>query len=143
MNNVAADGAAEKPGDRFVLAPSPVELEEADAVVTRTSAPAVVSDSLPPSALAEPEEIVAPPPVKPGEIASVNDLVEQLAAGAAPLGEVEQAAAVVPAAPEKIQSVPEPTETAIKVVPGGLGKSLRPRLRPALPRRPPKPLRPR
>lgn len=135
VNKVAAVGAAEKPADRLILAPAPVDLT-ADDVPTGKA----VMAATPLQERAEPAAAVAPEaPVTP-QMDSIRALADKLSTGSAPLGDVaaspepgddkvQTAAAVVPAAPAKApESAKEtPKKKAIK---GGLKRSLRPVLRP-------------
>lgn len=107
VNTVAAQGSAAKPADRFVLAPPPIELGEEDV------AP-VPSEAQP--------EIVAPPPITTRDIGDIEEFAARVANDVKPLGAPEADAA--------------PAEEAAAVVDapkveGGLGRSLRPMLRPA------------
>ena len=115
VNSVAAEGTAADPADRLILAPEPLDL-------TLEDTPAMSSDNR--RAEAPEAEGQEPDAMR---FASVENLAEQLAAGATPLQDLpdtatpenttEIAAATAPQAPPKVQ--------------GGLGRSLRPRLRPA------------
>ncbi|GAA6207649.1 SPOR domain-containing protein [Cognatishimia sp. WU-CL00825] len=123
VNKVAAHGSAAAPADRLVLAPPPIKLSSEDAPVKLSG------DSKPPASKAgepsenaadnanniqsTPEAITAP---KPLVTASIDGLVKELTASATGLGEV--------AKPKEAVAKP-------KIVKGGIGKSLRPRLRPA------------
>ncbi|MCW9044142.1 MAG: SPOR domain-containing protein [Pseudopelagicola sp.] len=104
VNEVAAEGTASKPADRFVLAPPPIDLGAEEAVpVARERQP----------------EIVAPAPLGPQEIGDIEEFAAKLAGDSKPL---EEPAPVVVSA-----AAPQPEAT----VEGGLGRSLRPKLRPA------------
>ncbi len=106
VNTVAAQGSAGRPADRFVLAPPPIELGEEDA------AP-VAKEAQP--------EIVAPPPLKTQDIADIEDFAAKVAQDVKPLAVTE----------ERVARAPEPEAVAAPKVEGGLGRSLRPMLRPA------------
>lgn len=106
VNTVAAQGSAGKPADRFVLAPAPIELGDEDV------APATTEKQ---------PDIVAPPPLKTEELGSIEEFAARIADDVAPLSEPVEVAAAAPEAE---------VEVAPKVA-GGVGRSLRPRLRPA------------
>ncbi|MDU8926794.1 SPOR domain-containing protein [Alisedimentitalea sp. MJ-SS2] len=140
VNQVAAEGAAERPADRLVLAPAPVSLDDEDmagAAAQVASAP-VTDDEPAPAAV---PAVVAETP----QMASIRALADQLTGGTAPLDEVAPAP---DATPETIQSVAavapvvttpkkpdtptakpdvKPTKAVVK---GGIKKSLRPTVRP-------------
>lgn len=123
VNDVAAQGGASGPVDRLVLAPPPIDLAAEDAPVSLASAPANAPITVPDPVVQTapttdvaataptPEAIVAPTPLNNDDILS---LVDQIVADAEPLTEPAPAA-----------------EPAVKIVAGGIGKSLRPKLRPA------------
>lgn len=121
VNGVAADGGAAAPADRLVLAPAPIELSTEDAPVSLASAPAT-QDVQPlettPAPLtnsqtaATPEAIQSPEPILSDDVQS---LVDQLVGNAQPLDPIAPAA----------------SEPQVKIVSGGIGKSLRPKVRPA------------
>lgn len=104
VNMVAANGSAEDPADRLILAPKPIDLSEEDmALGELASVPAAQS---------------APATdTPPSENMSVEDLVASLTKDAQPLEQVE---------PVRMQA----PEVAPPKVIGGLGTSLRPQLRP-------------
>lgn len=121
VNQVAADGLAADPVDELTLAPPPIDLDAEDApmaVPTKVS----VGDV---QATAPNGELAGD--MSDEQFASIQALADQLAAGASPLTEDETAAAQPPAAPE----VEEDTIARIAPVEGGIGRSLRPRARPA------------
>ncbi len=134
VNKVAADGAAEKPADRLVLAPPPIQLTERDAVVEPTKAPVLETEKLEkPDRRAKPDPIAAPPALDGGGALTVEELAAQLAAGATPLSETGPSdtppvkTRVAARAPES-----KPARTSPKpVIKGGVKRSLRPVLRPA------------
>ncbi|MGX9350200.1 SPOR domain-containing protein [Shimia sp. W99] len=133
VNKVAADGSAEKPADRLVLAPPPIALSENDAVVTPSNLPSVDSEELKAAKPApRASAIVAPPPLENKESLSVAELAEQLAAGAKPLSQTEEVETppVKTALADVTASEPE-VETRKPVIEGGIKRSLRPVPRPA------------
>jgi SPOR domain len=145
VNEVMAQGGAEKPADRLVLAPAPVNLMEEDKPSTSTAAPRTV----PVAALAA-EEVEAEP-LTP-QMASIRALAEQLADGVAPLSgqnmpreEATPVAAITPEMPkasvstaaqsvetaeESVVSDEEPPKVVEPVVEAAVVRSLRPKLRP-------------
>lgn len=108
VNEIAAQGTAGKPADRFVLAPAPIELGARDEV---------------PVAKEKQPEIVAPPPLAADQIDDVEAFAAKLAGDAKPLAATE---------PVKV-SAPQPKVEPVVApkVEGGMGRSLRPQLRPA------------
>ncbi|MDT8326830.1 MAG: SPOR domain-containing protein [Roseovarius sp.] len=118
VNSVAAEGSAAAPADRLVLAPPPLELTLED---VPTEAPEIVQQAeATPTA-----EAGASDPLAARETlqnASLDTLVEQLSAGVPAISGLEAAPAATPA-PEVI-ATPAPVK-------GGIGTSLRPRVRPA------------
>ncbi|MBE1292528.1 MAG: SPOR domain-containing protein [Rhodobacteraceae bacterium] len=145
VNQVAADGSAAGPADQVIVAPPPISLTERDRV---SGTPVVVQPTEAPSAvpsLVETEKltevvarapsapIVAPEPLDVSKPLSVEELADQLAAGAKPLETVE-VEAVQPI--QVALSKPEPAAAEVAADPkpeikGGLKRSLRPVLRPA------------
>ena len=108
VNSVAADGTAADPADRLILAPAPLDL-------TLEDTPAVTPT-------AEAEDAVEPEP-EAIQFASVEDLAAQLAEGVTPLEDLPD----TPTAEEpSVAALPETPR-----VEGGLGRSLRPQLRPS------------
>ena len=111
VNTVAAEGTAAAPADQLVLAPEPLELSLEDEPLAEL-APEPEVEARPPTPAAEDGE---PAPVEKAEqpekvqLASVDALVAQIAKEAEPL--------------EELTDKPE--------IKGGLGRSLRPHLRPA------------
>lgn len=112
VNNVAAEGTAEGPADRLVLAPPPIRLTEGDAPLEALT---VAASPLSEDALAESSG--GTESIRAEDLAA---LVDQISAGAEPL-------ATVPPAAET--TAPKPA--AAPLVTEGLGRSLRPKLRPA------------
>lgn len=130
VNKVAALGTAEKPADRLVLAPKPIDLTVAD---DPSSSVAAIETEVGQEDTAE----AAESPAEGGNM-SVEALVNQLMLDAKPLG-AESAEATVQAVALKQEDVTAPaplavseeTEAAVARVAGGIGRSLRPRPRPA------------
>lgn len=118
VNNVAAEGTAAAPADRLVLAPPPLELTLED-VPSATAAEIEQAEATPMAEAEESDPTAAPETV---QNASISTLVEQLTEGVPPISDLESAPAVTPE-PEEI-AAPAPVR-------GGIGASLRPRLRPA------------
>lgn len=131
VNDVAAQGGAAAPADRLVLAPAPIDLAAEDAPVSfaqRQVEPISVPEPIVEVApVTEQATAIEPAPQEPAaEIAvaaatpealnneQIRSLVDQLIGDAAPM--TEPLAEVQPAA---------------AIVAGGLGTSLRPKLRPA------------
>ncbi|MGH1465608.1 MAG: SPOR domain-containing protein [Cognatishimia sp.] len=115
VNKVAAYGTAAAPADRLVLAPPPIKLSSEDApmgIAPSRVETTSISEATPNTAPV-PEAITAPTPLVS---TSIDGLVKELTASATGLEEVDK-----------------PKEAAVKpkIVKGGIGKSLRPRLRPA------------
>lgn len=108
VNEVAAVGTASKPADRLILAPEPLDLAAQD------MQPAAPDDSR----SAESGEVTGQVP-ETMRLASVNVLADSLAEGAEPLQDL-------PAREDTAEPEPEPPK-----VEGGLGRSLRPKVRPA------------
>ena len=107
VNDVAAIGAAAATPDELILAPAPLDLSDEDAPgtwVTTTQAEPTRLD-----APADPEVVSDAAPL---DEAAILALADTLAAGVEPL------------------AAPAPDE-ALTIVPGGLGRSLRPKMRPA------------
>lgn len=143
VNEVMAQGGAEKPADRLVLAPAPVSLLEEDQPLAGALAPSVVV-AAPSVALLPEEGSIEEEPVS-AQISSVRALVEKLAEGEAPLlmPDATEAAVspVVPseeAAPQEdvteqdleLAALTTPaTEAAAQAQPVVM-RSLRPQLRP-------------
>ncbi|MCP4207024.1 MAG: SPOR domain-containing protein [Shimia sp.] len=145
VNQVAADGSAAGPADQVIVAPPPISLTERDQV---SGTPVVVQPTEAPSAvpsLVETEKltevvarapsapIVAPEPLDVSKPLSVEELADQLSAGAKPLETIEldevQPIQVALSQPESSdEAVADASTPEIK---GGLKRSLRPVLRPA------------
>lgn len=135
VNNVAAEGTAGAPADRLILAPAPLELTEEDEAVGQPVVAAATPDATAPAEgmteAAPPVQMGAEEPVPAGQealqLAAVERLAAQLAEGVEPLGEL---APITETAPESAQEV-QVALMAPRKVEGGLGRSLRPKLRPA------------
>lgn len=127
VNDVAAVGTAADPADRLVLAPEPLELSLED-----TPQVATVANEVAEQAAAAQEETTISEPVVQNEAdteVAALELVDRLAQGVEPLGEL-QPAPEVEALPQT-ETVTATEETAEEApVSGGLGRSLRPQLRP-------------
>ncbi len=118
VNDVAAEGAAAKPADRLILAPEPLDLSLEDKPLAEL---VEVSTAAETEALAAREtEDAATDGV---HLASMNALAEDLAAGVPPLGDLP--AKETTPTPEAEPAVAQPAPDS------GLGRSLRPQLRPA------------
>lgn len=126
VNAVAGNGAAEAPADRLVLAPRPAGLGADDvalgALTSEEAKPPV------PASMATNAEIMELSAPEIAEDDPVQALANQLAAGAAPLQDldIEDAPQVVT---ELNDSLAEEVDEPIYTGPG-LARSLRPRLRP-------------
>ncbi len=145
VNEVAGQGTAAAPADRLVLAPRPAGLSEEDVAagaLIETAPPMPLDASLAEAAVLmeiEPEEIIpedqarAPTePVDPGD-AAMADLVAELTGTATPLSDLEAEVAPVDAAwAELAADAGADAAPAVPVTAAlGLGRSLRPQLRPA------------
>ena len=140
VNEVMAKGGAEKPAERLVLAPKPVDLTEEDQPLAGIVAPRPVVRSEAGVSLDESDA----EPLTP-QMASIRALAEALADGVAPLAAQETqaetvtpVAVVVPAEPVTavIEAVPEvaaveDNAVAEPVKASLVSTSLRPKLRPA------------
>lgn len=139
VNKVMAEGGAEKPSDRLVLAPKPVTLTEEDAPMAsiESAEPVSALEAADGAGADDASETVS------AQMASIQALAEELAGGARPLGDVpEPTAAAVPAPEAKTDtdesasiaaaaSSEEQSETVAADQPNDFGRSLRPVLRPA------------
>ncbi|QFT95792.1 Sporulation related domain protein [Roseovarius sp. THAF8] len=135
VNGVAADGSAAKPADRLVLAPEPLTLSLEDTpqselrVSAAADAPADAADEVSPRAEAqdavESDEDAA-------TLAALNTLADELSEGVepmTPLASTESSDNDAEASAEQ-EAEPESERTAA-LSSGGLGRSLRPKARPA------------
>jgi hypothetical protein len=118
VNNVAAEGTAAAPADRLVLAPPPLELTLED-VPTAALEIEQQAEATPTAEAGESDPLAAQETL---QNASLSDLAEQLSAGVPPISGLEAAPVATPE-PEEIAAPPP--------VKGGIGTSLRPRVRPA------------
>ena len=118
VNNVAAEGTAAAPADRLVLAPPPLELTLED-VPTAALNIEQQAEATPTAEAGESDPLAAQETL---QNASLDMLAEQLSAGVPPISGLEAA----PAAPPESQEIAAPAP-----VKGGIGRSLRPRVRPA------------
>ncbi|WP_371224454.1 SPOR domain-containing protein [Roseovarius sp. 2305UL8-3] len=141
VNGVAAEGTAADPADRLVLAPAPLELTVEDEALPSVGQGITQEAASTPSQPAdEPEttNVVNPEDL---QLAAVEQLATQLSEGVTPLQELEPAPEAAPetatddaatddtvtdVAPEVLAAIAAQSE-----VEGGLGRSLRPKLRPA------------
>jgi len=155
VNEVAAAGATAGPSDRIVLAPQPIDLSDNDTPLIDQ-----LASAQPRYAAGQAEPALAPAPqAQPAlqadqaeltpEMASIQALADQIAAGATPLtglGEVSappvQTSVAVAAAPEAplaggraTPAAPQPLQAPQAAVldPGapGIARSVRPAVRPA------------
>lgn len=128
VNAVAADGVAQAPADRLVLAPRPMTLNDDDTpMLASMVVPGVASR--PQSALAERADDSAQQPDVAAALqsGSVDDLVSQLTAGVAPIEE-DGEADFTETTSDQIEQ-PEPVQAVFKGP--GPNLSLRPKVRPA------------
>lgn len=148
VNEVAADGSAAGPTDQVVVAPPPMSLTEQD--IVRGDAAAVQDSAAKEGetpalrapqadvavttlASAEVGPIVAPQPLDVSSPLSVEELADQLSAGAQPLSPLEDqdvAPAQAFSSVQEAEDAPAAAGAPHPVV-GGLKRSLRPVLRPA------------
>lgn len=118
VNNVAAEGTAAAPADRLVLAPPPLELTLED-VPTAALNIEQQAEATPTAEAGESDPLAAQETL---QNASLETLAEQLSVGVPPISGLE----ATPAAPSESQEIAAPAP-----VKGGIGTSLRPRVRPA------------
>ncbi|MEM7731829.1 MAG: SPOR domain-containing protein [Pseudomonadota bacterium] len=126
VNNVAAQGTASPPADRLILAPAPLDLSQEDAPVTPVEPPRDTNAEAADAPATDPETL---------QRAAVEALANSMADGVDPITPLEDE----PAQPARITS-PEAdplaeaelaSAPADAPVTGGLGRSLRPKLRPS------------
>lgn len=128
VNDVAAVGSASQPADRLILAPAPLELTLDD-----TEMGGVVLAQLPQGETRQEleENAAAVANEDQSRLAAVQALADEIANGVSPLEELSEE----PAAEAESEAEAEDEIIAVAVeapkVEGGLGRSLRPRLRPA------------
>ena len=139
VNEIAAVGTASRPADRLILAPAPLDLSEDD--VALASLPVEEPQETPVEQTSTAEAADAPKEeLDAVQLAAVEALANALASGVdpinstqtVPLDDTETAPADAPegvAALEEAQPIEE--DVASAPVEGGLGRSLRPQLRPA------------
>lgn len=128
VNAVAAEGVAQAPADRFVLAPRPMKLAAEDTpVLASMVVPGVAS--APQSQLSEEANGIAQVPDVAAALqsGSVDDLVNRLTDGVERIDEDGEAANIVVNAEEIVQ--PEPVQAVFSGP--GPQLSLRPKVRPA------------
>lgn len=133
VNAVAAAGTAEKPADRLILAPKPIDLTAEDQAMPASmvaSAPqAGTTEVLPSAPSLQADEVTAA--LESGDVA---DLVAKLTAGVAPLTDLSSdapsnvAATVNEAIATEVESAALQLNTAAGN--GGLTQSIRPKKRP-------------
>ncbi|WP_299844226.1 SPOR domain-containing protein [uncultured Roseovarius sp.] len=114
VNNVAAEGTAEDPADRLVLAPEPLELSLEDEPIVEVEETEHTTPS------AEAGEPVPETEEDNVQFASVDALVAQIIKDAEPLDDIQTATT------DDTSDIAETPKVA-----GGLSKSLRPLIRPA------------
>ena len=112
VNGVAAEGGTADPADRLVLAPEPLELSLEDEPIAELTEAEITTPT------AEADEPVPQTEEETLQYASVDALVADIIKESEPLTEV--------IAPETVSEAPEAPK-----IEGGLGKSLRPLVRPA------------
>ena len=109
VNAVVAEGEAERPADRIILAPEPLDLALEDRVpaVARSTSNDQLGDT---------------------RVAALQALADQLSEGVSPIGESPG----VPAADTAVATALEDAQraTPTPTVDGGIGRSLRPKARP-------------
>ncbi len=146
VNQVAADGGAAGPADQVVVAPPPIALSERDMVkpgsapvpetaVLSTTPPLVEQEKLTEVVARAPQApIVAPAPLDVSKPLSVEELADQLAAGAEALEsvDVDEVKPILVALPEEVEEPVAEAKPEKAVIKGGLKRSLRPVLRPAV-----------
>ncbi|MEL7282196.1 MAG: SPOR domain-containing protein [Pseudomonadota bacterium] len=130
VNDVAAVGTASRPADRLILAPAPLDLSQDDVVRT----PVAETD-----AAEEPRETsqteaadVPAETLDPVQLAAVEALANSLANGIDPIAAEDNTPDVAAnPVPEEVPEAELAAAPSTAPVEGGLGRSLRPKLRPA------------
>ncbi len=123
VNEVAAEGTAAKPADRLILAPKPLDLTLEDQPSEQMAQAVTEEAEVSPAAEAEEPPLTDPESV---QLAAAEALATQLATGSPTFeDDTEDAAATAP------DAEPEAEEAQPATVSGGLGRSLRPQVRPA------------
>lgn len=125
VNRVAGQGEAEPPADRLLLAPQPMDLAEEDQPMTSEARASALSGQKEVDVeSAEPETVPARPVASDVQLASIQDLADQIAAEAEPLSEMSDTAATE-------EDEVEADDSAASDLPGdGIVASIRPRTRP-------------
>lgn len=123
VNDVAAQGGAAAPADRLVLAPPPIDLAAEDAPVSLASAPA--------EPITLPDPVVQTAPT--AEVAAIDTTTQQAIVAPEALNNDQILSLVdqIVGETQPLTETPPQAEPTIKIVGGGIGKSLRPKLRPA------------
>lgn len=137
VNDVAADGSAAQPADRLVLAPEPLtlSLEDTPQADVQVAAPATGAEEATTeevTPIAESEDAVETDE-DAATLAALNTLADELTDGVAPLTPVAPATedSTDNAADEPALGAEEEPDAIATQVTEGLGRSLRPRARPA------------
>ena len=129
VNEIAAVGTASLPADRLILAPAPLDLSEDDVVVAKVEEP----KEAPAQQTSTAEAADAPKDdLDAVQLAAVEALANALATGVDPITSTDTAPEETPEAVAALEETPEAEEELVSApVEGGLGRSLRPQLRPA------------
>ena len=129
VNEIAAVGTASLPADRLILAPAPLDLSEDDVVVAEVEEP----KEAPAQQTSTAEAADAPKDdLDAVQLAAVEALANALATGVDPITSTDTAPEETPEAVAALEETPEAVEELVSApVEGGLGRSLRPQLRPA------------
>ena len=129
VNEIAAVGTASLPADRLILAPAPLDLSEDDVVVAEVEEP----KEAPAQQTSTAEAADAPKDdLDAVQLAAVEALANALATGVDPITSTDTAPEETPEAVAALEETPEAEEELVSApVEGGLGRSLRPQLRPA------------
>ena len=134
VNAVAAEGSAAKPADRLILAPKPIDLEAEDHII-RTALTEAEDDTQTLVAVDD-TPVLNPQDVSAAlESGNVEELVAQLTAGVAPIGNLdgdaeEVAASVAETVVAEVTAAER--QIAALVDAPGVRQSARPRIRPAV-----------
>lgn len=131
VNEIAAVGTAAKPADRLILAPAPLNLDEEDVASVPLPAGGPETSALEQTSSAEAADAPSDE-VDPLQLAAVEALANALANGVDPIDLNEEAPSDAPNAVAGNDETPEVEgQFASAPVEGGLGRSLRPKARPA------------
>lgn len=130
VNAVAAEGTAEGPAERLILAPEPLELTLEDTEIARLDALDLTGRDSGESLGGQRGEDAGPDDAAM-RFASVQALADRLAEGVAPLEALPEDEEEEPDLAEEAAAEAAPAEDEPPRVEGGLGRSLRPKLRPA------------